>query len=267
MSSVHFKWSNNELCEPIRLCISDNLSPLLPHSHKEIELMYLYETTGGIYRCGKENITFDAKTLLIVNPFEVHSCETWGNNCVAACLLIKPDMLSVNIPHETHFRNKISNHEINIYFDTLKEILSNADSNSFETECKVHAIIYNILSVLFQHTTLPVGNGYSKIADTLDYINEHISETMTLQMLADRIYLSKDRFSHLFKETTGYSPIEYIIRKRINVACKLLLNSDMTIQEIASACNFCTAAYFSKTFAKHMNLTPGEYRKKNFMHI
>lgn len=267
MSYINFKWSNNELCEPIRMCISDNLSLLSPHSHKEIELMYIYETIGGNYRCGKENISLDAKTLLIVNPFEVHSCENWGNNCVAACLLIKPDMLSVNIPPEIHFQNKICNREINIYFDILKEILSNTDSNSLETECKVHAIIYNILGVLFQHTTFPNGNRYSKIADTLDYINEHISQNITLQMLADRIYLSKDRFSHLFKEIAGYSPIEYIIRKRINVACKLLLNSDMTIQEIASACNFCTAAYFSKTFAKYMKLTPSEYRKKNFIHI
>lgn len=262
MSSVNFKWSSNNLFEPIRLCISDNLSMLSPHSHEAIELMYIYETSGGNYRCGKENTRFNSKTLLTVNAFEVHSCENWGNNCIAACLLIKQDMLSVSIPYEIHFQNKISDHEINVYFDTLKEILSNTASNSFEQECKVHAIIYNILRVLSQHTKLPCNNRYPEITDTLDYINGHISDNITLQMLADRIYLSKDRFSHLFKEKTGYSPIEYIIKKRINVACNLLLHSNMTIQEIASECNFCTAAYFSKTFSKYMNLTPSEYRKK-----
>jgi len=73
--------------------------------------------------------------------------------------------------------------------------------------------------------------------------------------------ISTSRFLHLFKESTGTSPQNYIISIRIKKACELLENTDLSILKVAEQVGICDQNYFSRLFKKHMGISPSEYRK------
>ncbi|MNR34949.1 Exoenzyme S synthesis regulatory protein ExsA [compost metagenome] len=73
---------------------------------------------------------------------------------------------------------------------------------------------------------------------------------------------SYDRFRHLFKETYGVSPSEYILSRRIHHAMDLLRHTNTSITSIALECGFSTDAQFCTIFKREMGETPRAYRTK-----
>jgi len=86
---------------------------------------------------------------------------------------------------------------------------------------------------------------------------------LNVTFLAQRLECASDYLSHVFHKETGETLIHYIHRQRMTGAIDVLANhSELTISEIAWACGFADAGYFSRVFRKHTGLTPLEYRKQ-----
>ncbi len=101
-----------------------------------------------------------------------------------------------------------------------------------------------------------------EIKDTLDYINNNINEDLSLDYLANRVYLSNYYLSRLFKKEVGVTISSYIIHKKMENAKKLLLETDKNILEISTFLNFKEQTYFCKVFKTHVGVSPTEFRKK-----
>ena len=84
-----------------------------------------------------------------------------------------------------------------------------------------------------------------------------------LQEFADFAKLSVSHFSAVFREKTGYSPIEYFNHLKIQKACQYLLLTNMTVKEMAISLGVDDQYYFSRMFSKLMGYSPVEYRKRN----
>ncbi|WP_353963248.1 helix-turn-helix transcriptional regulator [Dysosmobacter welbionis] len=67
--------------------------------------------------------------------------------------------------------------------------------------------------------------------------------------------------SHIFRQKTGYSLKQYVLRRRIGEAQMRLVNAQDSVQTISEAVGFADASYFSRIFSKYVGLTPTEYRK------
>ena len=93
------------------------------------------------------------------------------------------------------------------------------------------------------------------------YIKRHLTEKISVPMLAEMENLSESRFYALFKEVMGMAPIEYINDLRIERACNLLTSSPMSVAKIGESCGFMDNFYFSKIFKKKMGVTPSVYKK------
>jgi len=100
----------------------------------------------------------------------------------------------------------------------------------------------------------------SIIEDTIAYINEHLTEPLTLESLAGQASLSPFYFSRLFKKETGFSPHEYVIATRVNNARFLLKSSNHTVKNICFSSGFTSESNFCTTFKKVTSYTPSEYR-------
>lgn len=98
------------------------------------------------------------------------------------------------------------------------------------------------------------------IENSLAYINEHFSEPITLEMLAQNSNLSPYYFTRVFTAETGFTPHQYLIATRLNSAKFLLKTPGMSIKEIAFACGFNSESSFCSTFKKWEKTTPSEYR-------
>lgn len=94
-----------------------------------------------------------------------------------------------------------------------------------------------------------------------DYINNNYSEKMTIDDLAKMSGMSKYYFISSFKEFTGLTPMEYVIRFRLSKAKFYLEFSDLKIQEISSKVGFSSTTAFTHTFSRYIGMTPSQYLK------
>lgn len=93
------------------------------------------------------------------------------------------------------------------------------------------------------------------------YLDEHYAENITLALLADRFYVSPYYAAHIFKEFVGYSPIQYVGRRRVGEAQTLLMMTEDSITQIADKVGFDNPNYFSTAFTKLVGLSPQRYRQ------
>ncbi|WP_285768405.1 AraC family transcriptional regulator [Peribacillus sp. SI8-4] len=95
------------------------------------------------------------------------------------------------------------------------------------------------------------------------WINEHYTEKVSLDRLADEMNLSKSYASHVFKEVTGFTVMEYVMGCRFNQVKYLLeMEPGQTLGEVSRASGFESIAHFSRFFKEKSGMTPSQYRKK-----
>lgn len=94
------------------------------------------------------------------------------------------------------------------------------------------------------------------------YIDEHFTESITLDSISKEFYISKYYLSHEYKRVFGHTVFYYIISKRIEYSKYLLRFTDKTITEISEMCGFNSSSYFTKQFKKFENINALSFRKK-----
>ena len=92
------------------------------------------------------------------------------------------------------------------------------------------------------------------------YIEEHLSFNISREEIAESVFLNKDYQSRVFKDETGLSIIDYVIKEKMNVACELLTTTNLSISKVAECIGYTHMPYFSKLFKKETGMTPNEYR-------
>lgn len=102
----------------------------------------------------------------------------------------------------------------------------------------------------------------SKIDIVIEYMQEHIMETVVLKDLASLIHMSSSHFSAMFKNKTGHSPLEYFNHLKIQRACQYLEFTDMPVKELCYTLGLDDPFYFSRLFSKYMGESPLHYRKR-----
>lgn len=96
----------------------------------------------------------------------------------------------------------------------------------------------------------------------VNYMNEHYTETISLQDIARKFYLSKEHLSRNFRKKIGVTVTEYITNLRMNKAKELLQIQHLKIKEIANQVGYEDEKYFSKVFRHKFSVTPKNFRKK-----
>ena len=99
------------------------------------------------------------------------------------------------------------------------------------------------------------------IKTILDYIKDNYSKEITIDELAQLLNFSKSHFMRFFKKNLGLTAIDYINEYRLNVASNLLVNTNLTITEIAIKIGISNVSYFNRLFKKHFQVSPMQYRK------
>ncbi len=102
------------------------------------------------------------------------------------------------------------------------------------------------------------------VTRAIDFLNEHYGEKISVEDLAHVANLSSSRFSHVFKEETSMSPMEYIMMTRLDCAKRMLRANEKSLSEIALDCGFNSSSYFYQCFIRAYNISPSDYRK-NFL--
>lgn len=104
--------------------------------------------------------------------------------------------------------------------------------------------------------------GNRRIALLHDYLMHHYREDIDLANLADLVHMAEGSLCRFFKMHVGTSIFEYLNRIKVEFACKLLMDPDMSILDVCLDSGFNNLSHFNKQFRKNMGVTPSEYRKR-----
>lgn len=100
------------------------------------------------------------------------------------------------------------------------------------------------------------------IEAVLEYVGENAAGEICLQEIAKKLSFSPQYLSMRFKEVTGTTFMEYVQRYRVGCACRLLVETDKKITEVAESVGYGDVKFFNQIFKRYMESTPGSFRRK-----
>ena len=156
---------------------------------------------------------------------------------------------------------------INNRIDMFEEILHTLGMGySHENLLYTCSIFYHYLGTLrylqqYRGAVQQDSNSTDIIIETIHYMKENIERKLTLQEIAKHTGYSISRFSSLFSQRTGYSPLTYFNMLKIQQACYLLDFTNIKINQVCYKIGIDDPYYFSRLFNKIMGMPPKEYKK------
>ncbi|MGM9636818.1 MAG: helix-turn-helix domain-containing protein [Eubacteriales bacterium] len=101
------------------------------------------------------------------------------------------------------------------------------------------------------------------VQETVSYLENHYRESLSCEDLAERAYLSVNYFRAVFKSITGTTIIGMLQRIRIKQACRLLVETDLSVSEIGEAVGYRDTKFFARLFKEQTGMSPGRWRQAN----
>jgi len=123
-----------------------------------------------------------------------------------------------------------------------------------------------LTSLLMQHydqsfTPSPKTLPLTTFGKIVAYIDEHFKEDLSLQLISENLDLNPNYVSQLFRKESSETFLQYLTKKRIANACRLLNDTSLSIQEISESSGYLDYFHFAKTFKKTTGLTASQYRE------
>lgn len=135
---------------------------------------------------------------------------------------------------------------------------------NFEYELSTHLyqMVLQITTPYLAHIETSIAKEHSWFVSAVEtYVENHIEEKITLQLLGDHFNMSAFYFSKVFTNYFTMSPMQYVLTQKIQFSKHLLEEDTLSIQEIAHSLGFSDQSHFTKTFKKNMGVSPFSYRK------
>ena len=243
-----------------------------PHWHEEIEFNYVTEGSAKIVLEQQEYV-LEKGSMIIVNTNELHSgyCESTPYKCIVVSF--KPqDLIEKIASMNIIFKPMVVNDpQIDFY---MEQIFQECEEKklAYEDNCKAlltQLLIYLSRNYMSETQSDKISksrkNNLTRLNQVLCYIEEHFGERISNKELADMIYLSEDRFGHLFRKNIGVSPQQYISQLRIEKARQLIQANEHTITEIARMVGFQDYNHFGRQFRRFYGCTPRELQRQGIV--
>ncbi len=245
------------------------------HFHDCHQIIYLEEGEAEIIINGRK-YTASAGSAAIISRFEMHSVAIKSAACPRYLLRISPTpvpgidahLFSVLVNRPVGFDHVFPlQNDKDTVSGLLKRIVSEAAGTKPDHTAMENLLFSELLIYIFRDNPRLFVSAASTNLSTVDQIKELFesadSAPYTLESLADRFHLSPFYLSHLFKNVTGISVMNYLLSCRMAHAKRLLADSDCSVDKIVSSCGFSDASNFCRIFKKQTGMTPGMFRKLN----
>ncbi|MGY3779494.1 helix-turn-helix domain-containing protein [Isobaculum melis] len=155
----------------------------------------------------------------------------------------------------TNQSNASTQHLADLTFDPVDPL------NILSSYYQNHQAAEPIDAIRHTQAEVPQLNEKKEIKEAKDYIEQHLHRTITLNEMAQKVFLSPYYFSKLFKAETGITFIAYVNQQKMRQASQLLCESHLSINQIAKGLGFTQMSYFSRMFKKEYGVTPKDYRR------
>lgn len=243
------------------------------HFHNAYELLFVRRGSISI-RIGEQTYQAGAGTIFVIGRFEEHSLEVRSAEYERSYLILDPLRLEQLLTDRRllfplrnrpagfqHLFDVTAYHErVCALFDMLsKEITEDGAFSELLCLSQItELLIYLQRAPGAARAEKPVS---SAIQAVQTYIEAHFSEPLSISDLARRVFTTPCYLTHCFKETTGYSPKQYLVQHRVACAKELLSETTLPVGEVAFRAGFTDVNNFIRTFKRDAGLTPLRYRE------
>ena len=142
---------------------------------------------------------------------------------------------------------------------TLIQSITNDTRSPYYLSIETKGVIYQLISRFMMNAAYKLEITDNRILKVLHHIRKNIEKLITIEELSALCYLSNDHFIRLFKKEIGYTPMQYINRKKVEKAQLMLITTKLSIKDIAYNLSFNNVSYFNRLFKKITGQTPGNY--------
>ncbi len=248
--------------------VIDMLQPFdncMQHTHTEYEI-YINLSGEVSFICGNTLYPVAPGNVVINRPGEPHHCIYRGNG---EYTLNKMYYMLFTCPDEEPLLDIFNNRPI---AERNLIILSEKDLTEFLTICErmvrqqgsptlESGYDFIRLLMLLNHGTMGTPSSIPVcIREALVYISRHVSDTFTVQDLAEEVHMSLATFERHFRTHIGITPKQYILQRKLALATEKL-SAGYSVSETFEACGFADYSHFIAMFRKRLGMTPLAYRR------
>ena len=156
-------------------------------------------------------------------------------------------------------------------FDVIEDIIYCYYEKDIAYELELKSLLFKFFSLLYKNDLIKKHqsknnltiNTTDKIKLVLNYINDHYSEDISINTLAELCEYSEYHFMRFFKKHIGLTCVQYINNLRLEKSSILLTSTNNAIMDVSLEVGFDNLSYFNKLFKRKYNLTPKEFRTIN----
>lgn len=252
---------------------SYSIHPRVLHKHNDfLELLYIRSGTG-IYIVDEQRYNISEGDIIICNagvlhdedPSQAQDLNTYSLALADIAVRGLPPNCLISPEYSPVFPAGERAQTFGELMGMIHSLLATDPKGATET-CNylAAALISKLLLVIRQYCETE-GNTVRSRTDIIagqvkHYIDTHFDEQFTLQDISDAIRVSPYHLAHMFKETTGYSPMQYTVRRRLGEAQSLLITTSLSVTEIAVSVGFGNPCHFNTMFSKYIGMSPSRYR-------
>lgn len=247
-----------------------------PHSHDFYELYYFI---GGRASYIIENKKYQLRRgdLLLIPPGELHQLDMADSSQFyeRIVLWITPPFLQALSSAHTDLRecfrlcaNSRTYRIRDLPFtekigEWLDEVYSCSAGAHYGDDLRAEILLKNIFLELCRYLrgrdADESGSGHEAVSRTMDYISAHLSGDLSLDTLAEQMFLNKFYLSRLFREQTKVTLHQYILKKRLTLA-RSYIEQGVPVATLCPRCGFHDYTNFFRAFKNEYGMTPGQYR-------
>lgn len=246
------------------ISIENQTTDFPKHFHETFCISLIHK---GIEQIDLDNQSLysEAGTITITNPYEIHANPLIdsNSNLIFDTIYISNDLMKyfLNGKNITFINRKINSKKANQLFVQLKNSIDTKNPKTIEF------YLYQFLNTLKYYAQENEKEyaelNFNSFHQINGYIENHIYDKFNLNELSKIANINKFGFVKKFKASTGMTPMNYIMMRKI-FSSKKLITQDFELTEIAYKYNFTDMAHFSKTFKRYIGLSPKKYQENIF---
>jgi AraC family L-rhamnose operon transcriptional activator RhaR len=268
---------------PLKLARHENHGAGNPHRHEFHELVVLLGG-GGTHVTDHGDYRIEAGDVFMIRGDMTHTYADVQKMSLVN-ILFQPRRLGLPLHHLNdlpgyHVLFRIEprlrragrfRHRLKLAEDELAEASTQIASLEEELEqrrdgyrfmaCMRLMHLLGYLSRCYSKTELPEQKPLMRLGEVLSFMERNLAEPVTVEQLASIARMSTSTLTRRFRRVVHRSPIEHLLRLRVDRACRLLHNPDLNITEVAMRCGFTDSNYFSRQFKTITGRSPRAYRR------
>ena len=264
-----------------RIWLNEQTFGFEAHWHSAMEIILPIENTYTV-TCGTETHVLKPSDILIIPPGVIHEITAPPSgrrfifllNISAATKLKGSARIMSILSHALLITKAGSPGVYDDIYTILLQMRNEYFGNSEFSELAIQALLLKLFITIgenytqqeniFSSATPTKLKEYVELFnETLEYIDNHFTEELSLGEIAANTGFSKFHFSRLFKQYTNYNFSDYLCFRRIKEAEALLARPDVSITDVAISSGFSSISTFNRLFKQQKGCSPSEYRRQN----